>query len=110
MIKEAPPEMSISRKCPLDRVLRLLAGEWATHILWVLSNNGPTRHGQLRRLVEGISSKVLTDRLRMFEAEGIVFREYEKTIPPQVTYGLTPRGHELDDSLRAIEAVAALWS
>lgn len=50
--------------------MRLLSGEWTTHILWVLSINGPTRHGALKRLIDGISSKVLTDRLRMPEAEG----------------------------------------
>ena len=100
----------IVRGCPLDRVLRLLSGEWTTHILWVLGTNGPTRHGELRRLIEGISSKVLTDRLRMLEREGIVFRDYEPTVPPKVTYGLTEHGRDLDAALRGMEAVAARWS
>ena len=100
----------IARGCPLDRVLHLLSGEWTTHILWVLGTNGPTRHGELRRLIEGISSKVLTDRLRMLEREGIVFRDYEPTVPPKVTYGLTQHGRDLDDALRGMEAVAARWS
>ena len=100
----------IARGCPLDRVMRLLSGEWTTHILWVLGTNGPTRHGELRRLIEGISSKVLTDRLRMLEREGIVFRDYEPTVPPKVTYGLTQHGRDLDDALRGMEAVAARWS
>lgn len=105
MTKGTPVGLAIPRGCPLDKVLRLLSGEWTTHILWVLSNNGPTRHGELRRLVEGISSKVLTDRLRMLEAEGIVFRNYEPTVPPKVTYGLTDRGTTLDGALRAMEDV-----
>lgn len=100
---------AIPQGCPLDRVLRLLSGEWTTHILWMLSTNGPTRHGELRRLIEGISSKVLTERLRMLEAEGVVFRDYEPTVPPKVTYGLTERGHELDGALRAVEQVAGHW-
>lgn len=99
----------ISRGCPLDRVLRLLSGEWTTHILWVLSTNGPSRHGELRRLVAGISSKVLTDRLRMLEAQGIVFRDYEPTVPPRVTYGLTDLGRRLDSALRAMDHVAEGW-
>jgi len=102
-------DAAIPKGCPLDQVFRLLSGEWTTHILWVLSNNGPTRHGELRRLVDGISSKVLTDRLRMLEAEGIVFRDYEPTVPPKVTYGLTEQGTELDQALRAIEDVAKHW-
>ena len=110
MTKDTPSSAAILRGCSLDRVLRLLSGEWTTHILWVLSNNGPTRHGELRRLVEGISSKVLTDRLRMLEKENIIFRDYEPTIPPKVTYGLTDLGLELDQTLRAIENIAKRWS
>jgi len=104
------PTSSIPQGCPLDRVLRLLSGEWTTHILWVLSNDGPTRYGELKRRVEGISSKVLTDRLRMLEAEGIITREYEPTIPPKVTYGLTETGRELDQALKGMEAVAKKWT
>lgn len=97
---------SIPEDCPLDRVLKLISREWTTHILWILSHNGPMRFGRLQRAIEGISSKVLTDRLRMLEREGLVFREHEPTIPPKVTYGLTPQGHGLDEALRAIEHVA----
>lgn len=100
---------AIPRGCHLDRVLRLLSGEWTTHILWVLSVNGPTRHGELRRLVEGISSKVLTDRLRMLEAQGVIYRHYEPTVPPKVTYGLTELGAKLDRMLRALEEIADNW-
>jgi len=110
MTKDRPSSVAIQKGCPLDRVLRLLSGEWTTHILWVLSNYGPTRHGELRRLIEGISSKVLTDRLRMLEEKKIVFRDYEPTIPPKVTYGLTDLGLELDQTLRAIESIANRWS
>ena len=53
--KDTPSDPAILRGCPLDHVLRLLSGEWTTHVLWVLSTNGPTRHGALRRLVDGIS-------------------------------------------------------
>ena len=110
MAIDASSGAAIPRGCPLDRVLRLLSGEWTTHILWVLSKNGPTRHGELRRLVEGISSKVLTDRLRMLEKENIVFRDYEPTVPPKVTYGLTDLGNELDQTLHAIENIAKRWA
>ena len=110
MTKGRSAGTSIPKGCPLDRVFRLLAGEWTTHILWVLSHNGTTRHGELRRLVDGISSKVLTDRLRMLEKEGIVFRDYEPTVPPKVSYGLTDAGKELDGALRAMQNVADHWN
>ena len=107
--KDDPGGVGIARGCPLDSVFRLLSGEWTTHILWILGTNGPTRHGELRRLIDGISSKVLTDRLRMLEGEGVVFRDYEPTVPPKVTYGLTDRGRELDGALRGMEAVSRHW-
>ena len=107
--RDKSSDAAIPSGCPLDRVLRMLSGEWTTHILWVLSNNGPTRHGELQRLLDGISSKVLTERLRMLEAQGVVAREHEQTIPPKVTYRLTEAGRHVDTALRAIEQVARDW-
>jgi len=63
----------------------------------------------LKRLIEGISSKVLTERLRRLEAEGIVFREHEPSVPPKVTYGLTEAGRVLDQAPRAFEQIAKRW-
>lgn len=59
--------------------------------------------------MDGISSKVLTDRLRMLEGAGLVLRTYEPTVPPKVTYSLTGNGQELDHALRSLEALAAAW-
>jgi len=96
--------------CPMDRLLRLLTGPWTTYLLWVLTSNGPTRFGELKRRVPGISAKVLTDRLRMLEEHGVIYREYEETIPPKVTYGLAPRGRELRQVLDALNAIALRWA
>ncbi len=95
--------------CPMDAILRLLMGPWTTYILWVLCNDGPTRFGALKRRVAGISGKMLTERLRMLEQAGIIFRRYTPTIPPQVTYGLTRRGEELRAVLDDLNAVARRW-
>ncbi len=95
--------------CPMDSLLRLLMGPWTTYVLWVLSTNGPTRFGQLKRKVPGVSAKVLTDRLRMLEEAGVVRRDYQATIPPQVTYSLSPRGEELRDVLDSLNEVAVRW-
>ncbi len=54
----------IEAGCPLERTLRLLWREWTPHILWVLGQSGPTSFGDLRRRLDGISPKVLTERLR----------------------------------------------
>lgn len=95
--------------CPMDALLRLLMGPWTTYILWVLQQDGPTRFGALKRKVPGVSAKVLTERLRMLEAAGVIFRRYEAKIPPEVTYGLTPRGRELDHVLESLDDLAKKW-
>jgi DNA-binding HxlR family transcriptional regulator len=76
------------------------------YILWVLSNSGPTRFGALKRTIEGISTKMLTERLRMLEQEGILYRHFEQTVPPQVTYGLTERAKELMAILDQLDDLA----
>jgi DNA-binding HxlR family transcriptional regulator len=95
--------------CPMDAILRLLMGPWTTYILWVLRTNGPTRFGELKRRVTGVSAKVLTSRLRMLEEAEVIQRHYEPTIPPQVTYALAPRGRELAAVLDSLDAIARRW-
>jgi len=87
----------------------ILSGPWTMYLLWVLSTNGPTRFGVLKRRIEGISTKVLTERLRKLEQEGILYRHYEPTVPPQVTYGLTARGQELVGVLDQLNDLALRW-
>lgn len=96
--------------CPMDAILRLLMGPWTTYILWVLRTNGPTRFGELKRRISGISAKVLTTRLRMLEEAHIIERHYEPTIPPQVTYSLAARGRELTEVLDRLDAIARKWA
>ena len=95
--------------CPLGALLNLLSGPWTFYILWILRNNGPTRFGALKRQLQGVSSKVLTDRLRVLEEAEIIYREYKPTIPPEVTYGLTARGEDLIVVLDQLAAIAHKW-
>jgi DNA-binding HxlR family transcriptional regulator len=95
--------------CPMDSLLRLLMGPWTTYILWVLRSNGPTRFGELKRKVAGVSAKVLSERLRMLAEASVVHRQFEATIPPQVTYSLTVRGEELREVLDRLNEVAVRW-
>jgi DNA-binding HxlR family transcriptional regulator len=95
--------------CAMDSLLRLLMGQWTCYILWTLCQNGPQRFGELKRSVVGVSSKVLTERLRLLEESGIIYREHVPTIPPQVTYGLSERGKELVTALRELASIAKRW-
>jgi DNA-binding HxlR family transcriptional regulator len=93
----------------MDSILRLLMGPWTTNIIWVLSDQGPQRFGALKRAVPGISTRMLTERLRMLQRAGVVWREQAETIPPAVTYGLTPRGNDLRSVLDAMGEIAQRW-
>jgi DNA-binding HxlR family transcriptional regulator len=90
-------------------LLELLTRPWTLHILWSLSTNGPMRFGVLRKNVGGISSRVLTERVRMLEDKGFVFRHYEPTIPPAVTYGITERMQDIEKVLAQLEGLARKW-
>lgn len=63
----------------------------------------------LRRKVNGISSRMLSERLRLLAQEGFVTRHYESTIPPAVTYELTARSAEINKVLEALEKLAQGW-
>jgi DNA-binding HxlR family transcriptional regulator len=95
--------------CPMGGLLETLTRPWTLHILWVLSTNGPTRFGALRRSVPGISSRVLTERLRALEEKGFIFRHYKPTIPPEVTYGLTKRMKDIEKVLGELNRLARKW-
>ena len=90
-------------------LLEVLTRPWTMHILWALSHQGPMRFGVLRRHVEGISSRVLTERLRTLEEKGFVFRHYEPTIPPAVTYGITERMKDIEKVLVQLEELSRKW-
>ena len=98
-----------SAPCPISGLLELLARPWTLHILWALGTDGPTRFGALRRRIGGISSRVLTERLRVLEQKRFVFRHYEPTIPPAVTYGLTPRVKDVQRVLKELNQLAQKW-
>jgi len=94
---------------PLARLLRILSSPWTLLLLHRLHMEGPKRFGELRRRLGSISTKTLTERLRMLEAEGWVHRHYEPTVPPQVTYSLAERVLELDPVMIELDQIAERW-
>jgi len=107
----SPPRRAakIPSPCTISGLLELLARPWTLHILWVLSHNGEMRFGVLRRQIEGISARVLTERLRTLEGAGFVFRHYERTIPPAVSYGITDRMKDIEKVLAQLEELSRKW-
>ncbi|HLX68783.1 MAG TPA: helix-turn-helix domain-containing protein [Verrucomicrobiae bacterium] len=104
-----PRTLKKPNPCAIHGLLELLARPWVMHILWTLSHAGPMRFGVLRRSIDGISSRVLTERLRVLEAQGLVFRNYETTIPPTVTYGITDRMKDMENVIRELDALGRKW-
>ena len=89
--------------CGLDEALIVIAGKWKSGILWAL-REAPLHFGELRRRIEGISEKVLTEQLRQLESDGLVTRcERMDGRVRRVAYTLTPAGAELN---RAVHALA----
>ena len=94
-----------SRECATRRTLARIADKWTILIVGRLTQR-PCRFGELRRSIEGISSKVLTEHLRELEADGLVTRTVEPTSPPSVTYALTDLGANLGDLAIGVKAWA----
>ena len=95
--------------CAIQSLLPVLAGPWTLHVLWVLSTDGPARFGELRKKVQGISARVLADRLRLLEEKGFVYRDYERCIPPCVTYGITDGMRDISKVLAELDKLARKW-
>src|SRR5258708_39203565 len=87
--------------CGLEAALDVLGGKWKPIVLWNLAP-GARRFGELRRLVTGISEKMLIQQLREMQRDGIVAREDFREIPPRVEYSLTPFGVSLQEALRPL--------
>jgi DNA-binding HxlR family transcriptional regulator len=87
--------------CGLEAALAIVGGKWKPIVLWRLAS-GARRFGELRRLVEGISEKMLVQQLREMEADGIVARKDYQEIPPRVEYALTEFGVSLAEALRPL--------
>jgi DNA-binding HxlR family transcriptional regulator len=87
--------------CGLEAALAVVGGKWKPIVLWHLTP-GPRRFGELRRLVTGISEKMLVQQLREMESDGIVARKDFREIPPRVEYSLTGFGVSLSEALRPL--------
>ncbi|MBO9463681.1 helix-turn-helix transcriptional regulator [Tropicibacter sp. R15_0] len=77
--------------CAIERGMRIIGGKWTGSILWHLKD-GPVRFNDLARMVGGASKKMITERLRQLEVQGLVTREVMNTAPVSVQYQITELG------------------
>ena len=77
--------------CAIEKGMRIIGGKWTGSILWHLKD-GPVRFNDLARMVGGASKKMITERLRQLETQGLVRREVMDTAPVSVHYEITEFG------------------
>jgi len=96
--KEELPE------CPVATTVSLIGSKWKILIMRNLLER-PWRFNELRRDLDGVSQKVLTDSLRSMEEDGLVSRTVYPEVPPRVEYALTPLG----ESMRPVLNAMVVW-
>jgi DNA-binding HxlR family transcriptional regulator len=101
LLETMPPWNVFDSHCPTRQVLDLIADKWTVLIIRRLAD-GTLRFAQLRRSVDGISQKVLTNLLRSLERDGIVTRRIYASVPPKVEHSLTNLGRSLCDLVEGI--------
>ena len=89
----------LQARCPSRHALEHVTGRWGTLIMLAL-REGPVRFNELRRRVDGVSEKMLSQGLQALERDGFVAREVQSTMPPRVEYRLTPLGAQASDRLK----------
>ena len=90
--------------CPVATTVQMIGSKWKLLIMRNLLAR-PWRFNELKKDLEGISQKVLTDSLRSMEADGIITRTVYPEVPPRVEYALS----ELGESMRPIMDAMEIW-
>lgn len=89
--------------CPVATTVQMIGSKWKLLIMRNLLQR-PWRFNELKKDLEGISQKVLTDSLRSMEADGIVTRTVYPEVPPRVEYALSPLGESMRPIMDAMES------
>ena len=97
LTKEELPE------CPVATTVQLIGSKWKVLILRNLLQR-PWRFNELKRSLDGISQKVLTDSLRSMEEDGLITRTVYPEVPPHVEYALSETGESMRPILMAMQS------
>lgn len=81
--------------CPVREILAAVGDKWSTLVLTQLAEAGRMRFSEIKRRIDGISQRMLTETVRGLERDGVILRTVYPTIPPKVEYSLTPLGESL---------------
>lgn len=81
--------------CSVEATLSVIGGRWKPIIIFKLMENEILRFGELKREIEGITQRMLTNQLRELEEDKVIARKVYAEVPPRVEYSLTEYGHTL---------------
>jgi DNA-binding HxlR family transcriptional regulator len=87
--------------CPVARAARLIEGKWTTRIIRDLLP-GKKRYSELQQSLGNVSPKVLAQRLKFLEEEGLITKKVYPVVPPHTEYALTARGRKLKQVIAAM--------
>jgi DNA-binding HxlR family transcriptional regulator len=94
-LMETNGESPTAQDCPARTVLEVLANKWSLYVLGILHREQRAlRFTELRRRIEGVTQKSLTQALRNLERDGLISRTVYPEVPPRVEYALTDLGTE----------------
>ncbi|MCG5216230.1 winged helix-turn-helix transcriptional regulator [Streptosporangium sp. KLBMP 9127] len=88
--------------CPTRLVLDRIGDKWTVLVVLTLSDGNPRRFTELRKMINGVTPKVLTQTLRAMARDGLLTRQVFAEVPPRVEYRLTPLGLTLQTPIKAI--------
>lgn len=91
----------LSKNCPSREILNHLTSRWGTLVMIALLED-TKRFSEIRRTIEGISERMLTETLKQLENDGMLVRRAYHTVPPHVEYSLTEHGRQAGAKIRAL--------
>jgi DNA-binding HxlR family transcriptional regulator len=98
------PDISLEA-CRYSHVLEIISNKWTALAIYAMED-GTIRYGEMKRRIEGISQKMLTQTLKQLERDGVANRKLIPSVPPITEYSLTPLG----ESLLPIMNMLKIWA
>lgn len=86
---------AIKKICPIEYTLNTIGGKWKLLIIYHLMHDKIKRYGELKRAINGITHKMLSQQLKELERDEIIVRKQYNQVPPKVEYSLSGKGNQL---------------
>ena len=101
-VKTSVDSSCTANSCEIRDTFMMIGGKWKSMILYVLASQGVVRFNQLKKIISGISQKMLTQQLRELERDGLIKRQVFPEVPPHVEYSMTELGLSLGPIYQAV--------